>query len=304
MNILREPETEAALAFFQGELAGLAQRKGHVLLAVGSCAVKYVGRARSDLNKGERLLVLKPDGTLLIHTAAKAKPVNWQPPGAAFAVSLDDGRIVLTSHRTSPEEIVQVTFHAVTMLASLPLRDGVDLDLVGTEDDLQALLHARPDLVEAGFVPARRERASARGYYDLDGHDATGRRVIVEVKRTTAGVSEAQQLWRYAERLRNNEPALRGILIAPRVAEKARALLDAHGLEWKELDWAAVLPQVEQMRRSGQASLGRFAPAAPADAGNLTATAVTANGVAATPPPQAPSPKRQGRAKPGSKPTA
>ncbi len=258
MNILRDPDSEAALTFFQTELAGLAQRRGHIILAVGSCVVKYVGRARSDLHKGERLLVLKPDGTLLIHTAAKAKPVNWQPPGAAFAAAIEDGRVVLTSHRLKPEEIVQVTFDAISMLSSLPLRDGTDLALVGTEDDLQQLLFEKPNLVEAGFVPARRERSSARGFYDLDGHDAKGGRLIVEVKRTTAGVSEAQQLWRYTERLRKNDAGVRGILIAPRVADKARKMLEEYGLEWKEIDWATILPQVEQMRRSGQASLGRF----------------------------------------------
>ncbi|MES2154348.1 MAG: endonuclease NucS [bacterium] len=258
MNILRDPDTEAALQFLQNELAGLAQRRGHLLLAVGSCIVKYQGRARSDLHKGERLLVLKPDGTLLIHTAAKAKPVNWQPPGAAFSVAVEAGKVVLTSHRLKPEEIVQVTFDAISMLSSLPLRDGMDLDLVGTEDDLQQLLFEQPALVEAGFVPARRERNSARGFYDLDGHDAKGGRLIVECKRTTAGVSEAQQLWRYVERLRKNNEAVRGILIAPRVADKARKMLEEHGLEWKEIDWDDILPRVEEMRRSGQASLGRF----------------------------------------------
>lgn len=258
MNILREPDLQASLAFFQGELAGLAQRKGHMLLAVGACTVKYVGRARSDLHSGERLVVLKPDGTLLIHTAAKAKPVNWQPPGAAFAVSLDDGKIVLSSTRIKPEEIVQVTFARITMLASMPLSDGVSIDLLGTEDDMQALLHQRPDLIEIGFVPSRRERNSARGFYDLDGHDTNGNRIIVECKRTTAGVSEAQQLWRYVERLRKSDPKCRGILVAPRVADKARKMLDEHKLDWKEIAWDELLPQVEAMRQSGQASLIRF----------------------------------------------
>lgn len=258
MNILRDPDNEAALTFFQGELAGLAQRRGHIILAVGSCVVRYQGRARSDLHKGERLLVLKPDGTLLVHTAAKAKPVNWQPPGASFSVAVEAEKVVLTSHRISPEEIVQVTFDAISMLASLPLRDGVALDLVGTEDDLQQLLFERPELIEPGFVPARRERSSARGFYDLDGHDAKGLRLIVECKRTTAGVSEAQQLWRYTERLRKNDKTVRGMLIAPRVADKARNMLEEHKLEWKEISWDEVLPKVEEMRRSGQASLGRF----------------------------------------------
>lgn len=258
MQVLRQPETEAALRFLQAELQGLAQRRGHLVQAVGDCEVRYQGRARSDLHRGERLVLLKPDGTLLIHTAAKAKPVNWQPPGASFAVSLDAGHIVLTSTRLKPEEIVRVTFHSISLLLSLPLQDAAGLDLVGTEDDLQALLYASPDLVEIGFRPARRERNSKRGFYDIDGHDVEGRRLVVELKRTTAGLSEAQQLWRYVERLRRTDPKVRGLLLAPRVAEGARSLLQEQGLEWRELDWDTLLPKVEQMRASGQASLARF----------------------------------------------
>jgi len=259
VRILRDPDPEAALGFLQAEIQGLAARRGHLVQAVGECEVRYQGRARSDLHRGERLVLLKPDGTLLVHTASKAKPVNWQPPGASFAAALEDGQVVLTSSRAKPEEIVRVAFSVVHLLVSLPLRDGAGLDLLGSEDDIQALLFARPALVEPGFVPARRERKTKRGLYDLDGRGSDGRRLVVEVKRTTAGVSEAQQLWRYVERLRRNDASVRGLLLAPRVGEGARSLLAEHALEWRELDWDALLPQVTEMRAGGQASLARFA---------------------------------------------
>ena len=258
MQVLRDPDAQAALAFFQSEIAGLANHAGRLVQAVGDCEIHYQGRARSLLNRGERLLLLKPDGTFLVHTAEKAKPVNWQPPGASFSVALADGRVVLTSYRPKPEEIVKVTFHAIRILLAVPLRDAAELALVGTEDDLQKLLFEHPELVEPGFVPGRRERDSSRGFYDLDGRDSKGRRLIVEVKRTTAGVSEAQQLWRYVEELRGNDPGIRGMLIAPSVAPKARNLLRDHDLDWRELDWDEVLPKVEAMRRGGQASLIGF----------------------------------------------
>jgi RecB family endonuclease NucS len=258
VQVLRDPTPEAALEFLRTELAGLASRRGHLVQAVADCQVHYQGRARSLLNRGERLLLLKPDGTFLVHTAERAKPVNWQPPGATFSAALEDGHVVLTSYRVKPEEIVKVTFHTITLLCSVPLRDGAELALVGTEDDLQKLLFEHPHLVEAGFVPRRRERDSDRGFYDIDGDDAAGRRLIVEVKRTTAGVSEAQQLWRYVEDLRRTNPTIRGMLVAPSIAPKARNVLRDHGLDWKELDWDEVLPQVEAMRRGGQKSLGSF----------------------------------------------
>ncbi|MGB1586619.1 MAG: endonuclease NucS [Thermoplasmatota archaeon] len=258
MNVLREPTSDAALEFLQNEIQGLAQKKGHLLQAVGDCVVHYQGRARSMLNRGERLVLLKPDGTLLIHTAIKAKPVNWQPPGATFHAGMEDGQLVLTAYRPKPEEIVKITFHEVRLLLSVPLHDTEGLDLVGSEEDLQRLLFERPELVEDGFVPRRRERDSDRGFYDLDGDDSEGRRLLIEVKRSTAGVKEAQQLWRYVEPLRNQNAALRGMLIAPRVADKARKLLADHDLEWKELAWDELLPKVEALRRTGQVGLSRF----------------------------------------------
>lgn len=265
MQLVRDPEPDAALDFLQTEIKRLNEGQGRLVQAVADCEVKYQGRAASTLHRGERLLLLKPDGTFLVHTAAKAKPVNWQPPGAVFDARLDDGALVMTAYRRKPEELVHVTFHTIHLLVAVPLRDDAELALVGTEADLQKLLFEHPELVEDGFSPRRRERDSKRGFYDLDGDDATGRRLIVEVKRSTAGVKEAQQLWRYVEKLRGKAdgsdgegPRIRGVLIAPRVADKARGLLADHGLEWKEMDWADVLPAVEAMKHSGQVGLGRF----------------------------------------------
>ncbi len=258
MQVLREPDNTTALEFLRSELPGLQERRGHLIQIIARCSIHYQGRARSMLNAGERLLILKPDGTFLVHTASKAKPVNWQPPGATFHAGIEDEGLVLTAYRPKPEEIVKVTFQEVQLMLAVPLDDEEDLALVGTEDDLQALLFARPDIVEEGFVPRRRERDSARGYYDLDGDDAQGRRLVIEVKRGTAGVKEAQQLWRYVEPLRAQSDGLRGMLIAPRVAPKARKLLADQDLEWKEVDWDVLLPRIERMRRTGQVGLGTF----------------------------------------------
>jgi len=254
VHLVRDPDAETALTFLQESLKGLQDGRGQVLQVVGDCRVSYQGRAQSTLLRGERLVLLKPDGTLLIHTSAKAKPINWQPPGAQFHAALEEGEVALTAYRPKPEEMVKIVFHRIDLLLAFPLHDAADLALIGSEDDLQRILFENPDLVEAGFVPQRRERDSKRGFYDLDGRDATGRRLIVEVKRTTAGVQEAQQLWRYVEGL----DSARGILIAPSVAPKARALLASHNLSWKELDWNEILPRIEHMRRGGQTGLERY----------------------------------------------
>lgn len=258
MQVLRDPDTEGALTFLRREVDALGEGRGRLVQAVASCQVRYHGRARSDLSRGTRLIILKPDGTLLVHTSSGAKPVNWQPAGASFDAAIVEGNVVLTARRAKPEELVEVTFHEIRLLMATPLVDEAQIALIGTEDDLQALLFARPELVEPGFVPRRRERDATTGYYDIDGHDAKGRRLIVEVKRGTAGLSEAQQLWRYVQQMRGADGVCRGLLVAPKVAPKARALLESHALEWRELDWDVLLPKVERMRHAGQSALTRF----------------------------------------------
>ncbi len=258
MQIVRDPEPDAALDFLKTECARINEGRGVMLQVIADCQVKYQGRAVSNLNAGERLILIKPDGTLLIHTSKKAKPVNWQPPGAVFDARIQDDQLVLTAYRKKPEELVHITLDSVHLLLASPLRDDADLDLIGSEADIQQLMFEHPELIEEGFTPRRRERDTKRGFYDIDGDDKDGHRVIIELKRTTAGVKEAQQLWRYVEELQKEDRHVRGILMAPRVADKARKLLASHKLEWQEMDWAEILPRVEAMRHSGQVGLGRF----------------------------------------------
>ena len=233
VRILADPRPEAAVAFLREEL-------GRRLVQVAArCVVEYVGRAESRLPSGSRLLLLKPDGTLLVHAPTKLKPVNWQPPGCAFSASQEDGRLVLTVTRRRPRETIRILVEDVHLVASLDLASGEDLDLVGTESDLQAVLAADMDLVEPGLRCFARERPSRRGVMDLYGEDALGRRVVVELKRRAAALKDADQLRRYVDAERSSSPhvAVRGILVAASVPAATRAYLAELGLEHRELDW-------------------------------------------------------------------
>ena len=64
--------------------------KDNVLFVVGCCCVEYVGRARSTLGWGERIVVVKSDGSVLVHQRAGREPVNWQPPGTRVRYQIED----------------------------------------------------------------------------------------------------------------------------------------------------------------------------------------------------------------------
>lgn len=255
VRVLHDLGSDAVVEFLRGEL-------GKRLVQVAArCAIDYQGRAESRLESGQRLVLLKPDGTLLVHTAAKLKPVNWQPPGCSFSADrADGGAVVLTATREKPRETVRIALEEVLAVLSLDLDDGEALDLVGSEDDLQAFLARRPDLVEPGFKFRERERASGRGPMDLYGEDALGRRVVVECKRRAAGVAEADQLRRYVERERRARQGtqVRGILLAPTVSETARRYLADLELEYRELDWDKLRRPAAELLKPGQRTLGSF----------------------------------------------
>jgi RecB family endonuclease NucS len=239
----------AAAEFFRGE------RGRRLVQVAGRCRIDYRGRAESTLPLGARLLLFKPDGTLLVHTSTKLKPVNWQPPGCVFSAGVEAARVVLTAERERPKETVRIELEAIDLVVALDL-DGEDgFDLSGSEDDLQAFLALQPHLVEPGFRFWSRERASGRGPMDLYGEDALGRRVVVEVKRRAAGVAEADQLRRYVERERAARGAARGILIAPAVSEKARKYLADLELEYREIDWGKLRRPASEMLKPGQRKL-------------------------------------------------
>jgi len=199
----------------------------------GRCTVDYDGRAASTLGPGDRLVVLKPDGAALVHTDEGQQPVNWQPPGSHHAVAVDDGDLRVESERETPAETLSVRFKRVAHATAYDATDPEDLALTGTEADLCERILNDPSLLEPGFEPRATERETSAGAVDIFGVDANGRRVVVELKRRRVGPDAVSQLNRYVDALRRDShdgAAVRGILVAPSVTDRARRLLTERGL--------------------------------------------------------------------------
>ncbi|WP_128477435.1 endonuclease NucS [Halorussus pelagicus] len=209
--------------------------RAELITVFGRCTVAYDGRAASHLGPGDRLVVLKPDGTALVHTDEGQQPVNWQPPGCAHEVRLADGEVRVESHRTAPDEELTVAFERVEQVSTFDVTDRGDLSVQGTEEDLRQRILEDPDLVEAGFKPLATERETAAGAVDIYGKDRDGATVVVELKRKRVGPDAVGQLDRYVEALERNLHAnaeIRGILVSPSVTERGRRLLAEKGLEF------------------------------------------------------------------------
>lgn len=205
----------------------------------GECTVDYEGRAESTLGPGDRHVMCKPDGTVLVHTDEGHQPVNWQPPGCTHEVSVDADTLVLRSERTTPEEELLVEFREVEHVAAFDVTDPEELSLSGTEEDLRDRVLDEPELIEPGFTPLSTERETPAGAVDIYGEDANGRSVVVELKRRRVGPDAVGQLARYVEALErdlHDDADVRGILVAPSVTDRARTLLAERGLEFVSLE--------------------------------------------------------------------
>lgn len=232
MQVLRNPTLESAK-----ELIANGLREHETIVLVGSCVVNYKGRAGSVLPEGERIVILKPDGTLLVHQEKKREPVNWNPPGCEARVTLGSEGLQIVSRRSKPKESILILFNELKLAASLELIDEEELQLVGSESDLVDMVMAEPSLIEEGFKPMEREKTTRYGLIDIYGVDAEGNGVVVELKRSKISPPAVYQLGRYIEELEKKlDKNIRGIVAAPKITSSALELVRKQGLEYVKME--------------------------------------------------------------------
>jgi len=197
----------------------VSQRK--TLLVIGNCWVRYRGRASSKLEPGERILIIKEDGSLLVHRSVGYEPVNWQPPGCIFHTQVKGDMLEIRAVRRKPAESVRVFFDRIHMVSALSLVDSGEFALYASEEDMQRAILLEPSLVEEGFKPISYEKKVEPGFVDVYGVDKDGNFVVVEIKRKTASNEAVLQLARYVEAIRSKvNRKVRGILVAPNIARE------------------------------------------------------------------------------------
>ena len=232
----------------------LAQRS--MLIVAGNCSVKYAGRASSTLETGERILIVKEDGALLVHRPVGYEPVNWQPAGSVFHVQTSGDSLEIRGVRQKPRESVTLTFDSVFMVSSLNLLDSGEFVLNASEYDMHKAVLLKPSLLEEGFKPISYEKHIEPGFVDIYGVDKNGKLVVVEVKRKTAGKEAALQLARYIDAIKTKaNRELRGVLAAPSLGKDVQRLLATLGLEFKALDPKKC---AEILNKAGTAKLEAF----------------------------------------------
>jgi RecB family endonuclease NucS len=215
-----------------------------VLMLAGDCMIDYRGRARSFLDWGERIIMIKQDGTVLVHQPVMREPINWQPAGTKTEFKEKDDQLILRSNHRKPPEKMKITFRNLKFLTVTSLKDKAKLVISGMETDVVNEIISNPDVVEEGLRICKREKHVKSGMIDLYGYDRNHTPIIIEVKRSLATISAVQQLRMYVNDVKKDvkEAKVRGILCAPKIPDMVKHLLSDYGLEWKEVERRVVLP--------------------------------------------------------------
>ena len=245
VELLREPELNEALEALR---RGLAKRL--VILIIGCCNVHYKGRASSKLEPGDRIVLIKEDGSLQVHRPYGYEPVNWQPPGCVFHTELHEEGLRLVAVRHTPKEHVRITFSKIHLLTLLNLVDSGAFALHATEEDMQRAILLEPSLIEPGLKPITYEKRVEPGFVDVYARDREGRLVVIEIKRKTAGRDAVLQLHKYVQSLKKEaKTPVRGILVAPKLAKGAQKLLVSLNLEYKRVSPKKCAEILERAKR-------------------------------------------------------
>ncbi len=216
-------------------------------LVIASCSVDYSGRLTAHLPLARRLLMLKADGSVLVHSdGGSYKPLNWMSAPCALHVDapteeeqIDGVTEVWTVEAAKSDDrlVIRLRDIACDVVEDL----GVDPGLVkdGVEAHLQELLADQvPEVLGEGWTPVRREYPTPVGPVDLLVRDPDGRPVAIEVKRR-GGVDGVEQLTRYLSLL-SRDPLLAdisGVFAAQEITRQARTLAEDRGIRCVILDY-------------------------------------------------------------------
>ncbi|MGV4290608.1 endonuclease NucS [Trueperella pyogenes] len=218
-------------------------------IVIATCSVDYSGRLDAHLEPAKRVLMLKSDGSVLVHAdGGSYKPLNWMSPPCSMRVEepeqaeaelgiVENWRV---EHAKMDDALI-IHIHDIHEDISTDL--GIEPGLLkdGVEAHLQLLLAEQTEILGAGTRLVRREYPTAIGPVDLLVTDSEGRHIAVEVKRR-GGVDGVEQLTRYLSLLERDSTLrpIRGIFAAQEIKPQARVLAEDRGIECIVLDYDAM----------------------------------------------------------------
>ncbi len=149
-------------------------------LIVARCEVVYTGRLSARLPEALRLLMIKSDGSVMVHADTGGyKPQNWMTPPTVIEEEPD--RIVV--RKRGGEDQLDIRVVEVISDVTHDMGEAAALEKDGVEAHLQELLGEQPEWCGEGFRLVKREWPTDIGPVDLMCRDSDDGWVAVEIKR-------------------------------------------------------------------------------------------------------------------------
>ena len=215
-------------------------------LVIARCSIDYAGRLSAHLPLATRLLMLKGDGSILVHSdTGSYKPLNWMNPPCTISKREPDEeqaalgvQEVWRVSQAKTADILYVLIHEILHDYEHHLGEDPGLIKDGVEAHLQELLAEHLEVWDEKATLIRREYFTAIGPVDILAKDGTGATVAIELKRR-GDIDGVEQLTRYLELL-NRDPQLRpvrGVFAAQEIKPQARTLAEDRGIECLVLNY-------------------------------------------------------------------
>jgi RecB family endonuclease NucS len=204
-------------------------------LVTARCSVDYVGRLTAHLPEANRLLMIKADGSVLVHSDAGGyKPLMWMTPPCSTLFGDDTWTVT----NKGGEQLV-ISVHEVLSDSAHDLGSDPGLVKDGVEKQLQQLLAEQCHVLGDGWTLVQREYFTDIGPVDLLCRDHTGAHVLVEIKRV-GEIDSVEQLTRYLQRVSTVLGDVQGVLAAQSFKPQAKVLAADRGITCVQLDYEAL----------------------------------------------------------------
>ncbi len=210
-------------------------KKDKTLIIVGRIVIEYIGRALSYAAEGNRIVILKPDGSLLIHESSNVEPLNWQPPKSIVLFSCIENRLRIRSYRYTPHEEVLIDFIKIDFIKFCNIV-STKLMVIGRESDIINLITLNPSSILNASIIVGTDVSTPYGKVDILLKDQNENLIVVEVKNEKAGIAAVLQLKRYLEYYTSRGFSVKGVVIAPSITDEAMAMIVREGITYISLD--------------------------------------------------------------------
>lgn len=208
-----------------------ALQRNETIIIAAKCRIRYSGRAESQLDTGDRLIIIKSDNTLLVHQPFGNTPINYMKPGASHTFMTENNKLIIKSDNTIQKETMTINIDRTYFFNTHKLEDGQTITVTGTEEDMANMISQQPSIIEDGLKLVSQEEQTNYGFVDVLCRDKHGNLVVIECKRYCADLSAVTQLRRYVEKIQESKGItnIRGIIAAPKITTNAHTMLTDWG---------------------------------------------------------------------------